>query len=219
MRKLIWVPVIHNYADMGIPVEEVLNSKGEYLEFHRKIDGLWDVIGAELSRINSDFPNTQIYMDSWHEGLTIRDAELIAMRGSRNFQLIVRYSYRGARLMETETKELLYIPVSFREAIRQRFWEPLWFYRIRERITFEIYFWSGRFDFSSVVVENMDARDRYVAKRIQDTLAEGGTAILFMGAMHDPIKYITDKDIEIVQLPKVIVETYRIMKEHADEIG
>ena len=218
MRKLIWVPVIHNYADMGMPIGMVLNSQGEFLEFHRKIDGLWDVIGMELSRINPDFPKTQIYMDSWHEGLTLRDAEMVAMQGSRNFQLIARYSYRGAQLMETETKELLYIPVSFRNAIRKRFLEPLWFHRIRERIIFEIYYWSGWLEFSSVVVENMDARDRYVAKRIQETLAEGGTGILFMGAMHNPMKYITDKDIEIVELPRVVVEAYRIMKEHADEI-
>lgn len=218
MRKLIWVPVIHNYADMGIPMEEVLNPEGDFLEFPRRIDCLWDIIGMEISRVNPDFPTTQIYMDSWHEGLTIRDAELIAMQGSRNFQLIARYSYRGAKLMETETKELLFIPVSFREAIRQRFWEPLWFHRIRERIVFEIFYWSGWLDFSSVVVENMDARDRYVAKRVQETLVEGGTAILFMGVMHNPLKYITDKDIEIVELPKVVVEAYRIMKDHADEI-
>ena len=219
MRKLIWVPVIHNYADMGMPIEAFLNSRGDFFEFHRKVDGLWDVIGMELSRVNPDFPNTQIYMDSWHEGLTLRDAELIAMNGSRNFQLIARYSYRGARLMETETKELLYIPVSFRNAIRKRFLEPLWLHRIRERIIFEIYYWNGWLDFSSVVIENMDARDRYVAKRIQDTLVEGGTAILFMGALHNPMKYITDNDIEIIELPRVIVEVYRIMKEHADEIG
>lgn len=203
---------------MGIPLEQILNSKGEFQEFHHKIDGLWDIIGMELSRVNPDFSNTQIYMDSWYEGLTLRDAEYVAMQGSRNFQLIVRYSYRGAKLMETETKELMFIPASFRKAAERRFLEPRWFHRIRKQIIFEVYYWSGWFEFSSVVVENMDARDRYVAKRIQDTLPDGGTAILFMGAMHDPMKYITDKDIEIVQLDRVILEAHRIMKEHADEI-
>lgn len=217
MRKLIWVPIIHNYADMGIPAEEALDPRGEFYEFNCSIDRLWDIVGMEISRVQPDFPKTQIYMDSWYEGLTMRDAEEVAMSGSRNFQLIVRYSYRGAKLMETETKELMFIPVSFLRSARRRFLEPRWFHGIRKQILFEIYYWNGWFEFSSVVVENMDARDRYVAKRIQDTLAEGGTAILFMGAMHDPIKYITDKDIEIVQLPRVVVEAYRIMKEHADE--
>lgn len=214
MRKLIWVPVVHNYADLGIPRSIALDPNGTRYEFECKIDRFWNVVCMELARVQPDFPNTRIYMDSWFEGLTLREAEEIALRGSRNFQLIARYSYRGATLMETETKELLFIPVSFRKIARRRFLEPLWFHMIRKQIIFEIYYWSGWFEFSSVVVENMDARDRYVAKRIQDTLADGGTAILFMGALHDPIKYITDKDIEIVKLPRVIVEAYRIKNEY-----
>lgn len=215
MRKLIWVPVVHNYADMGIPRAIALDPNGTRYEFECKVDRFWDVVGMELARVQPDFPNTQIYMDSWFEGLTLWDAEKIALRGSRNFTLIVRYFYRGAKLMQTETKNLLFIPASYDKAIRRGFWEPLWFHRIRERIVFEIYFWNGWFDLSKVAAENMDARDRYVAKRIQETLAEGGTGILFMGAMHDPMKYVTDKDIEIVELPRVIVEAYRIRSEYA----
>ena len=42
------------------------------------------------------------------------------------------------------------------------------------------------------------ARDQFIAKRIDTTLGENATALLFLGAEHDPTKYFPpDTDIEI----------------------
>lgn len=213
MRKLIWIPVIHNYADMGGSAAEAFNPEAKHYEFVLRVECFWDLVGRELAGLNLDHANLQIYMDSWCEGRTLKDAEMLVLKGSRNFNIIVRYVYRGAILMHTESQDLLMIPMSFIAAVRRRRWEPVWFNNIRRNLVFEYYFWTGRFRFDKVALENIDVRDRYVAERVQKSLVDGGTAILFMGALHNPLQYITAPDIEILHLPKVSEEAQKILKD------
>ena len=189
MRTLIYVPIIHNYADMGIAKKLALDPDGERYEFEKAIDRLWNMIGRDIAGMNLDFRKIMIYQDSWCETSDHKSLITNASRGSRNYQLILRYLRRGATLIDTEKFSLVFDSFFVRTARRYAI-EPELFFQMRmfiHAVILRILLDTGSFS----TKKDLDRRDAYVAKRIQDTLGEGQTGILFMGADHGVDRFIT----------------------------
>ena len=103
----------------------------------------------------------------------------LARAGSRNYQLLLRLQARGAVVMGTESPELLleeYRLVSADLASGAM--------RATER---------QRAAYAAV----LEKRDRFMAQRINSTLAIGETGILFVGLLHAVERYL-ESDMEVI---------------------
>lgn len=177
MRSLIYIPIIHTETDMGSVSEEV---KREYLSKYGKnkwlkhldlISNLWDTIRKRLFKRPLDYSKARLYQD----GLPVCGKELeivkeLAGMGSTNHVLLMELIDRGATLMGTEDPGLLLQEHKMIKEIvggrgKNGGKEKLEEYRKHS---------------NDLLVK----RDDFIAKRIVETLQDGETGILFIGAMH-----------------------------------
>ena len=183
MRELIYVPIIHAEVDMGSMAEPL---KREFIQkfgqakwkMHvRAIDDFWSGIQRRIDQLKMDPHRLRIYQD----GIPICGRELEIVRevsrlGSKNHQIVLELIEKGAHLEGTEDPKLLVEEYRFvkeltamsdpekkKQAIEQA--RPL-----RTRLLVK--------------------RDRFVAKRIQETLEPGETGLLFTGIEHRIDKYL-----------------------------
>lgn len=184
MRKLIYVPIIHMSADLGSVAREV-DKKGiagfgeEFWHKHqRTISGFWDVISSYFADL--DVKGFKIYQDGM-----VADGEVGAKiveegagSGSKNYKIVTDLIKKGALLVQTEDFPLL-------KKERDRI------VRIanagstgKKLMAFFLY----RLSRNSL----MKKRDRYIAKRIDETLGDGETGIIFIGAYHNVIPLLPD---------------------------
>lgn len=176
MRRLIYVPVVHTEIDMGSLGQQLRQEyirrygQQKWEEHKNTVDAMWRGIENKLEELGLDYPRVKLYQD----GLPCCEKELelvkdIARSGSLNHQLILRLVEKGARVMGTEDPSLLL--EEYRSIL------------------------SGSKD-NVNVHERLNKRDAFIAQRIQDTLAEGETGILFMGLIHRVDEKLP-KDIQI----------------------
>ncbi len=177
MRNLIYIPIIHTETDMGSVSEEV---KREYLSKYGKnkwlkhldlISNLWDTIRKRLFKMLLDYSKARLYQD----GLPVCGKELVIVKelaemGSTNHVLLMELIDRGATLMGTEDPGLLLQEHKMIKEIvggrgKNGGKEKLEEYRKHS---------------NDLLVK----RDDFIAKRIVETLQDGETGILFIGAMH-----------------------------------
>jgi len=173
-RVLIHVPIVHTQADMGALGQRIKNQLvrrfGERW-WQRKVDLIdraWDEIEASL--LNPEMPcdRLRIYQD----GLPVCGRELdivkeLAAAGSRNHRLVRELAHRGATVMGTESGELL-----IEEYARVR------------RLLGGSEAPSKSVDLKASGVDLIQRRDRFIATRIDSTLARGEMGILFLGMLH-----------------------------------
>ena len=187
MRKLFLVPIIHMSADMGSvasTLDDTANAKltPELWQKHREIVSIfWDSIGRFLDSLNvKDF---KVYQDGMiadgEEGRRIIREGI--SQGSKNYEIIGRLLERGAVLVKTEAlslvkQEYTYITKMTRsKSLKEREVAALRYKLARGKL--------------------LKQRDEFIAGRINETLAEGETGILFIGAYHDVIHRL-DSDIK-----------------------
>lgn len=177
MRALIYVPIIHSEADLGTMADEVRRRFEEAFgvdEWDRRrgaVEAMWDGIRAKLLALPLSWPRTRLYQDGLpvcdRENLIVRD---LAAKGSRNCQLLVELVQAGATLMGTENPELM---------VRD--------YRRIQKLAE-----AGQTGAPESIVEELKRegemilrqRDAFVASRIDTTLKDGETGILFLGLLH-----------------------------------
>lgn len=177
MRTLIYIPIIHTEVDMGSVSEEV---KKEYLSKYGKskwlkhldlISNLWETIRKRLLKMQVDYCKARLYQD----GLPVCGKELeivkeLAGMGSKNHILLMELVDMGATLMGTEDPGLLLQEHKMIKEIvgargKNQGKEKLEGYRKHS---------------NDLLVK----RDDFIAKRISETLQDGETGILFIGALH-----------------------------------
>lgn len=176
VRRLIWIPVVHDTADLGTLVEEVKAHYGESLwEQHTKgVSLFWDRVEACVARIPLPPHQTKVYQD----GLPVegepgrRLVEALARRGSRNHRIILSLLARGAKLVATEDPALL-----------------LEEYELARR-TLATSSEDGLAELRRRKQDLLRRRDAYIARRIGETLHEGEMGILFLGLLHDVRPYL-----------------------------
>ncbi len=192
MRQLIYVPVIHSEADMGTVAEshkkEFTDQFGVCVwnEHIKAVDEMWEGIRKRLCKLDVDYSKVRIYQD----GLPLCGREMhivrdVAAQGSQNHQLVLSLVERGASLEGTEDVQLL-----------------LEEYRYIQAITTERKPAEKRKKAKSLSVKRkllLRRRDRFTAQRIDETLQEGETGILFAGMAHRIDMYLPN-DINVSYL-------------------
>jgi len=184
LRKLIHVPIVHGPEDLGTQLEAVRKAYVSRLgirAWHQhlmRIEQFWNEVRQRFRPLRAQAQKLRIYQDGLPVcGQEIELARQLAAQGSRNHRLLVELVEAGAVLVGTEDPELL----------RQEHARAGRAEGVAEAAS------AARYD------DLMEARDRYVAGRIDVTLAEPELGLLFMGALHRVVEKLPS-DIQVVRL-------------------
>ncbi len=188
-RTLIYLPIIHTQADMGALKESVVRATLEkmgragLLRKTAAIDKVWTEIERVIDALALSFDRVRLYQD----GLPVcgREAEIVtelAQAGSRNHQLLLRLMTQGAVLMGTESGDLL---VQEYQLARQS---------LTTRPPRAAGVAAQRRALSEALLKR---RDQFMAQRINDTLKDGETGILFLGMLHSLERYL-HQDVKVI---------------------
>lgn len=194
MKTLYLVPVIHTSPDMGSlasALEETASAElGQKLwqEHKATLAAFWDSIARFFRGV--EVRGFKIYQD----GLVADGAEGARIiregisQGSKNYQIIGELLERGAVLMKTENLDLVKQEHAYVTKVTQAKSQ-------RERAQTAL---GDRAAQSKLLRQ----RDDFIANRIKETLGEGETGILFIGAYHDILPRLPH-DIQVVQVKEV----------------
>lgn len=170
--------------------EEYLKKFGKegWQEQKGAVRDMWQGIKEKLGGLKLDYKKVKVYQDGLPVCGREKETEIVrqvAQAGSTNHGIILDFLKKGAKIEGTESVELLLKEYGCIKDIAQA--REL---REKER-AIKRYEEVGR--------ELLTKRDAYIAKRIDETLKEGETGILFMGIKHEVDKYLP-RDIEISYL-------------------
>ncbi len=175
-RRLIWVPIIHTSADLGSlhnavrRIHEQRGGASVWQEQVRQIGQLWRSIRTSLMQMELDWSCVLLYQDGLPVcGKEDRIVQDLARTGSANHRLLVELMARGARLVGTESPDLL---IEEYELNRQLLLDR------------SIGVQGFEADIQTLSRDLLDRRDAFVARRIDETLAPGQIGCLFLGLMH-----------------------------------
>ena len=185
-RILVYIPIIHTAADMGTLAPSIRGKKLSMLGRRglarnaAMVEKMWQEIEGVASRLPVVPGTVRIYQD----GLPIcqHEQEIVselAGSGSRNHKLLLQLQSRGARVMGTESPELLVEEYQLAKA------------SLASGVTAEDD--SRQRQLHDTVLEK---RDRFIADRINVTLSDGETGILFIGMLHSLSRFL-DSDIRV----------------------
>jgi len=188
-RKLIYLRIVHTQDNMGAMKESVaratLEKMGRAGLAHRTaaIDKMWTEIEAAIEGLVLSFNRVRLYQDSLP--VCGREAEIVtelAQAGSRNHQLLLRRMAQGAVLMGTESGDLLVQEYQLaRQSLTTR--PPR-----AAGVAAASRAWSDAL---------LQRRDQFMAQRINDTLKDGETGILFLGMLHSLERYL-NPDVKVI---------------------
>jgi len=191
MRKLLYVPIIHGESDLGSLGPAIdrtsasLVGHKRWAEHKQTISRFWQSVADYL--LSLDAAGLKIYQDGLvADGeLGMRVVEEAARRGSRNHQIILSLMEKGAEIRRTEDASLLL--QEHQSLSRLASGQP------PEMTSIDLKGQSER-----LAAE----RDRFIAKTIDESLGEGETAVLFIGAYHSVLSYLAP-DIVVQQVKEV----------------
>ncbi|MBI3754203.1 MAG: hypothetical protein HY266_09245 [Deltaproteobacteria bacterium] len=192
MRRLIYIPIIHGEIDMGSLADRL---KEEYIakfggdkwkEYLNAADELWNEIGRRLERLNLDYKKVKLFQDGLPKsGKEMDIVRELAEKGSANYKLLLNLIEKGAQIIGTEDPHLLireynHVQDIVKEAVVEDGKERLEKYR----------------EIGSLLLSE---RDGYIGGRINESLVEGETGILFIGIAHKVDKRLPE-DIKVEYL-------------------
>jgi hypothetical protein len=174
MARLIYVPVVHSTAEMG-SAEPAYKAafvaqygEGKWAERSAKFDAIWRVISDAIKALCLDLRRVKLYQDSLPVcGREIALVHDLAAEGSRNHQLLESLARGGATLVGTESPELLLDEYRLLRSPKERT--------------------------EAKAAALLEARDRFIAERIDATLGDGEDGILFIGALHKVAKFLPQR--------------------------
>jgi len=193
MRRLIYIPIVHTEDNMGSLAEfmkeeyERKYSRQKWQEHIKAVKDIWAKIREKVMGLDLDWQKVRIYQD----GLPVSGGKeqlivkTLAERGSLNHMLIMELAQKGATIEGTEDPELLKAEYANILKIAQA--KSL---SERDRLI-EQYNLEAR--------ELLSKRDQFIADRINHTLKNGETGILFLGLMHQAHRLIP-RDIAILNI-------------------
>ena len=174
-RRLLYVPILQTSEDFGSMAEEARKHMSRALgaagavRRSAAIVAFWNRLRDRLCALPLTWGATRLYQD----GLPVGGHELsivkeLAAKGSVNHMLLVELASRGAEVMGTEDPVLL---------LRE--------YRRIQRLSGPPL--AGAPAAEELLREGDDLlreRDEFIARRIDSTLRDGESAILFIGLLH-----------------------------------
>ncbi len=181
MARLIYVPVLHSNVEMGssAPAYEAAfvarYGKSKWEERSAKFDAVWRAIAEAIKALWLDLRRVKLFQDSLPVcGREVALVQEMAAQGSQNHQLLVSLMRGGATLVGTESPDLLLEEYQVLHSPEQRT--------------------------EASAAALLEARDRFIAGRIEATLGDGEDGILFIGALHDVAKFLPPR-IRVEYLP------------------
>jgi hypothetical protein len=220
MRRLKYVPIIHTGVEMGSMYgtlkDEYIRRFGtqKWEEHNRIIEDFWHGIRNKVFDLSLDYPNTRLYQD----GLPVCGKEMdlvqeLVKMGSRNHQILMELIQLGAKLEGTEDPKLLleeydYLKKASADLDKKQV-NP-----VRKdgaltqpSITNEHFISTSppsmaglsngvKRSYQRLAKSILQKRDLYIAQRIDKTLREGETGLLFIGIAHRVNEKLPE-DIEI----------------------
>jgi hypothetical protein len=195
MRRLKYVPIIHTGVEMGSMYGTL---KAEYIrrfgtqkweEHNRIIEDFWGGIRNKVFDLDLDYPYTRLYQD----GLPVCGKEMdlvqeLVKMGSRNHQILMELIQLGAKLEGTEDPKLLLEEYDYLKNALADFDKPE-VNPVRKdgaltppsiaRLSNGV-----KRRYQRLAKSILQKRDSYIAQRIDKTLREGETGLLFIGITH-----------------------------------
>jgi hypothetical protein len=174
MRSLKYIPIIHSGVEMGSLYETM---KAEYVRRHgvskwhehnRVIEDFWKGVRKKVFGLKLDYPKTRLYQD----GLPVCGKEMHILQemikmGSPNHQILVELIQLGATLEGTEDPNLLIEEYTSLKEASAHPEDPK----------------AGK-KYQRLAGTLLQKRDAYMGRRIDQTLREGETGLLFIGFSH-----------------------------------
>lgn len=191
MCQLYYVPILHKIADFG-SLAPTISEKGITLlgedawqEHQQVIANFWTSLSNFFKEINVS--GWKIYQDGMvAEGeLAKKIVDEAVRKGSKNYEIIQRMLAKGAKIVRTEDIDLLKAELRNITALAQAKTFA------NKALAYARYRWEKE--------RLLKKRDSYIAKRINETLKEGETGVLFIGAEHKILPHLA-KDIKIIQV-------------------
>lgn len=191
MRKLLYVPIIHDQSDLGSLGPALEKASSSYVgerrwSTHREaLADFWRAIESFLDSVDAE--TLRIYQDGLAaEGeLGRKVVEEAAKRGSNNHRILLGLTARGAEIRKTEDISLLLeerqqlLNATLGGSAGHTAYEHGEYPRQKNQLT--------------------EQRDRFVAEQINRTLKQGETGVLLMGADHDVLPHLAE-DIIVVSV-------------------
>lgn len=149
-------------------------------EHNRIIEDFWQGIRKKVFELDLDYQNTRLYQD----GLPVCGKEMdlvqeLVKMGSRNHQILMELIQLGAKLEGTEAPKLLLEEYTYLKNASADLDKP----EVKRK-------------YQRLAKSILQKRDSYIAQRIDKTLREGETGLLFIGITHR-VNEKLPKDIEI----------------------
>jgi len=220
MRRLKYIPVIHTGVEMGSMYGAL---KAEYIrrfgsqkweEHNRIIEDFWQGIRHKVFELELDYQNTRLYQD----GLPLCGKEIdlvqeLVRMGSKNHQILMELIQLGAKLEGTEDPKLLLEEYDYLKKASADL-DKKQVYPVRKNgvltqpsITNEHSISTSppsmaglsngvKRRYQRLAQNILQKRDVYIGQRIDKTLREGETGLLFIGIIHR-VNEKLPKDIEI----------------------
>jgi hypothetical protein len=194
MKKLFLVPIIHTPADMGT-LGNILSAtsaaalgKELWNKHQTTVSCFWDSVSRFFDSLQ--IRNLKIYQDgliaAGEDGLKIVSEGV--RRGSANYRIISGLLGKGAVLIKTEDIALVRKEYDYIQKLTSA-------KSAREREAAGLRY---RLDQAKLLAD----RDRFIAGVIENTLNEGDTGVLFIGAYHDVLSKLS-AGICVVQIKEV----------------
>jgi hypothetical protein len=183
MRSLIYVPIIHTEADLGSLAGSFKKeytrqySAQEYQNHVQSIEEMWDLLTQNILALEVNWGAVRLYQDGLpicgRETLIVTD---LAAKGSLNHRLLVALIQKGAWLEGTEDKNLL---LEEYQHFQKIFSAPK---PAEKKRLLEVYKQRSE--------KLLQQRDQFIADRIDATLRENETGLLFIGMIHKVDQYL-----------------------------
>jgi hypothetical protein len=218
MKTLIYVPIIHTSADLGSLAKDV-NKRGiadfgeEFWTRYREIvDSFWEAVSHYFDSI--DVSGMKIYQDGMIAGGEVAQniVDAVVKSGSKNFEIISKLIQRGAVLVKTEDLDLIkeerdrIVAILQAKSITRKLISFLRYKLVKKRL--------------------LNKRDKFIAKRIDETLNDNEKGLIFIGAFHNVKKRLREnfqiieiKDTEKVNSFQKLIPFYKKNKKRFDELS
>ena len=193
MRRIIYVPIIHTSADFGsvasLIEKKIIDRYGEekWARHKKAISDFWDSIYDYFRSL--DVKGFKIYQDGLvaDGDLGMKIVKTAAEIGSKNYLLVYNLVEHGAAIMKTENIDIVKKERDFVVEMAQ---SKSFMGRLSCYTKYRLY--KGRL---------LKQRDEYIVNRIDETLKEGETGIVFLGALHNVVSMLP-KDIAVIEVKK-----------------
>ncbi|XZE34419.1 hypothetical protein SH501x_005239 [Pirellulaceae bacterium SH501] len=194
MRTLWIIPIVHSAADLGKLEPDISRIKAEaggetaVRKSRRAIDQFWADVDQRLEAESGVIEGSMIFQDALpvvpegQEGLLLKIVQEMASHGSQNHQILKKLVGHGAKLVGTESAELLVEEYRLIREIMAASMEG------EKQLTSDL----ARDMNSEAMVTLLEKRDRFMGDRISSMLEEDRLGILFIGVAHAVERFLAD---------------------------